>query len=124
MTTLACCSARASAMASPIRRPAPVTRAVWPLSDIRLLSAHGLRCRREHRLGMSRDHQVLIGGDDPDGAVALGATDDVAVRSVAALVEHHAQMAEAFADFPPNRRRPLADPAGENQRVEAAEHRR
>src|SRR5258707_5741208 len=65
-----------------------------------------------------------MGDDDSDRTGARGGADDLAVRGVARSVERDAEMLETLADFPSDRRRPLADTAGKDQRPEAPEHRR
>src|SRR5947209_1657863 len=69
---------------------------------------------------MSRNHEIFIGGDDPDGGRAAVWGDDGGVDPVAFGVDVNAEEAQAGADALAHRGGVLPHTAGENESVQAS----
>ena len=73
---------------------------------------------------MARDHQVLVGRNDPDRTRAAVDADDRVMVRVPLGIDADAEMREPVAHVPAHRRGVLADAAREDERVEPAQDRR
>src|SRR6266576_5179932 len=71
---------------------------------------------------VTRDHQVLVSRDDAHRASTGRHTDRIGVRLVALRIEIDPQILKAAAHLEPDRRGPLSDAGGEDQKIESAEH--
>jgi hypothetical protein len=69
---------------------------------------------------VTRDHQVLVGGNHAHAASAVCRADRVFVRVVAARIERNPEMREAAAHVCSDRAGMLADTAGKDKQVEPA----
>src|SRR5204863_3063640 len=101
----------------PMRRPCSVLPRGASWSSWALLLA-------ENAADMFRDDHFFVGPDDADRRRRAGRRDDVRARGVALRVDPDAEEVQPLADFRPDLRRVLPDAAGEDERVEPAEHRR
>src|SRR5512144_2588601 len=101
----------------------PTTSALRPCSTGRAASSvmAVLRSAGEDARGVARDHQLLVGGDDPRRYRALRRRYARAVRAVRGAVELDAEPRGIAADALAQAPAVLADARGEDDRVEPAE---
>src|SRR5437762_7373873 len=93
----------------------------WAMAAMGFLSS-SVRCNQsEEHAGMTRDHELLVSGNDPRGDFRFGPGNASTASHVGVGVELEAEPGRGFADAAAYLRRVLADTAGEDQGVDAAE---
>jgi len=70
---------------------------------------------------VTRDHQLLVRRDHPGGRLRAGGADARAAAGIGVCIHVNAEPGRITADTLANRRRVLADPGGEDDRIKACE---
>src|SRR5436190_23699863 len=83
-----------------------------------------LLLRKYEPVGVTGDHQILLGWDHPHGAGALWCADRIGRGLVSLRIKTNPKKLQTATRFPAHGRRSLPDSSGEHQGIEAAQRRR